>query len=151
MRSPREIAELTCKMVAGDTSVVFADLFAADGVMEFPYAPPGFWPTLDGQAKIREFYDHARGVRKLFDQHGVSSMIYETADPEVVITEIEHHGVSHVTNAPYQIRAVGVIRVRAGEIVHYRDYMNPVAVAQLTGRTADLIESLSGAGTGAGR
>jgi uncharacterized protein len=144
MRSPREVAELVGKMVAGDPTIVFADLFAAEGVMEFPFAPPGFLPTLDSQEKIRSFYEHAREVRNSFEQHGVSAVIHETADPEVVITEIEHHGRSHVTNAPYHIKAVGVIRVRAGKIVHYRDYMNPISVAELTGRTGDLISSLSG-------
>jgi uncharacterized protein len=29
-----------------------------------------------------------------------------------------------------------VIRVRDGEIVRYDDYMNPIAVARLLGRTA---------------
>jgi uncharacterized protein len=151
MRSPRDIAELTCKMVAGDTSVAFADLFVEDGVLEYAFAPPGFPSTLDGQVKIRSFFERAREVRKTFEQQGVSSTIHETADPEVVIIEIEHHGVSHLTNAPYQIKALGVIRVRDGHIVHYRDYMNPVAVAQLTGQTGALIEALSGAGTGGGQ
>lgn len=142
MYSPREVAELACKMVEGKSDIVFADLFAEDGVMEFPFTPPGFWPTLDGQAAIREFYEHARGVRKLFDMEGVSSVIHETDDPEVVITEIEHHGMSHVTNQPYQVRAIGVIRVRDGKIVHYRDYMNPLTVAEITGRTSDLVSAV---------
>jgi len=36
--SPREIAEQVRKMVAGE-GVVFADLFAADGVLAYPFAP----------------------------------------------------------------------------------------------------------------
>ena len=39
-RSPREVAELVRRMVAGE-GVVFADLFAVDGVLRFPFAPPG--------------------------------------------------------------------------------------------------------------
>jgi hypothetical protein len=38
--SPREIAEQVRKMVAGE-GVVFADLFAADGVLAYPFAPRG--------------------------------------------------------------------------------------------------------------
>jgi hypothetical protein len=38
--SPREIAEQVRKMVAGE-GVVFADLFVADGVLAYPFAPPG--------------------------------------------------------------------------------------------------------------
>jgi ketosteroid isomerase-like protein len=67
----------------------------------------------------------------------------ETDDPEVVVAEIRHHGWSHVANAPYQHTAVGVIRVRDGLIVRYDDYMNPIAVAELLGRTDDLVTALS--------
>ena len=47
--SPREIAEQVRKMVAGE-GVVFADLFAADGVLAYPFAPPGH-PRSCGAAK----------------------------------------------------------------------------------------------------
>jgi hypothetical protein len=43
--------------------------------------------------------------------------VRETTDPEVVVTEITDHGWSHVTGAPYRFTALGVIRVRDGEIV----------------------------------
>jgi ketosteroid isomerase-like protein len=49
-----------------------------------------------------------------------------------------------VTDAPYQHTALGVIRVRDGLIVRYDDYMDPIAVAQLLGRTDDLVAALSG-------
>jgi hypothetical protein len=44
---------------------------------------------------------------------------------------------------PYRHTALGVIRVRDGEIVRYDDYMNPIAVARLLGRTAELAAALS--------
>lgn len=141
MKSPREVAQLVHKMVEGKSEIVFADLFAEDGVMEFPFAPPGFWPSLDGQQAIRSFYEHAREVRNNFEMEGISSTIYQTDDPEVVIIDIEHHGTLLRTNAPYQIKALGIIRVRDGKIVHYRDYMNPLAVAELTGRTNEVVGS----------
>jgi uncharacterized protein len=145
MMSRREIAELLPTIVEGKSDIVFADLFAEDGVMEFPFVLPGFWPKLEGQRAIREFYEHAREVRKLFDMQGVSSVIHETDDPEVVIVEIKHHGHSHVTNRSYEVEALGVIRVRDGKIVHYRDYMNPLAMAELLDRVPDLVSALSAA------
>jgi ketosteroid isomerase-like protein len=75
---------------------------------------------------------------------GVDAVIRETDDPEVVVAEIRHHGWSHTTNAPYQHTALGVIRVRDGLIVRYDDYMDPIAVAQLLGRTDDLVSALIG-------
>jgi uncharacterized protein len=74
---------------------------------------------------------------------GVGAQIWETDDPEVVITEITHHGRSNITGAPYQFTALGVIRVRDGEIARYDDYMDPIALARLLGRTRELATALS--------
>jgi uncharacterized protein len=52
--SPREIAEQVRKMVAGE-GVVFADLFAADGVLAYPFCPRGQPPKLPGREAIRAF------------------------------------------------------------------------------------------------
>jgi hypothetical protein len=60
-----------------------------------------------------------------------------------VVTEITHHGWSKAAEAPYRHTALGVIRVRDGQIVHYDDYMNPIALARLLGRTSDLAAALA--------
>jgi hypothetical protein len=79
---------------------------------------------------------------------GVEALVRETDDPEVVVTEITHHGWSKAADAPYEHKALGVIRVRDGQIVRYDDYMNPIAVAQLLGRTSELAAALAAAGSG---
>jgi hypothetical protein len=129
-------------MVAGE-GVVFADLFAADGVLAYPFAMPGQPSELRGRDAIREYFaglEHARGA---FVLEGVDAVVRETDDPEVVVTEITHHGTSALTGKPYRHLALGVIRVRDGEIVRYDDYMDPIAVARLLGRTAELAAALT--------
>ncbi|HZA18903.1 MAG TPA: hypothetical protein VE645_18830 [Pseudonocardiaceae bacterium] len=49
-----------------------------------------------------------------------------------------------VTDAPYRFTALSVIRIRNGEIMHYNDYMDPLAMARLLGRTGDLGAVLGG-------
>ena len=144
--TPRAVAERVHRMVEGKDGIEFADLFAEDGVLEYPFAPPGTPRTLTGRAEIRAFFGPRKEIRAMFDMHEVTSVVHGTDDPEVVITEIEHHGHSHVTNQPYQVRALGVIRVRGGEIVHYRDYMNPLTLAELTGRMPDLLAAVTASG-----
>ena len=56
--TPRQVAEQVRTMVAGE-GVVFADLFAADGVLAYPFAPPGQAPELSGRDAIR---DHFSGL-----------------------------------------------------------------------------------------
>lgn len=140
--TPREVAELVRQTVEGRAGLVFADLFAEDGVMEYPFGIPGQLMTLDGQAAIREFFHARGGLRDLFDMAEVTAVVHETQDPEVVIVEIDHHGYSHVAAGPYQMHALGIIRVRDGKIVRYRDYMNPLALAHFTGRMPELITAV---------
>jgi uncharacterized protein len=143
-RTPREIAEQVRLMVAGE-GVEFADLFAEDGVLAYPFALPGQPAELRGRDAIRAFFAGLGRARDLFVMEGVESVIRETDDPEVVVTEITHHGYSKAANAPYRHLALGVIRVRDGQIVHYDDYMNPISVARLLGRTSELAAALTAA------
>jgi len=141
-RSPREVAEQVRRMVAGE-GVEFADLFAADGVLAYPFSPPGHPAELRGRDAIRAFFADRAGARDLLVMDGVEALIRETDDPEVVVAEISHHGWSKATNAPYRHLALGVIRVRDGRIVHYDDYMDPIALARLLGRTGELAAALT--------
>jgi uncharacterized protein len=141
-RSPREVAEQVRRMVAGE-GVEFADLFAEDGVLTYPFGLPGQPAELHGREAIRGYFrDLSRG-RDLLVMQGVEALVRETDDPEVVVTEITHHGWSKAAGESYRQTALGVIRVRDGEIVRYDDYMNPIAVARLLGRTAELAAALS--------
>src|SRR5262249_22211540 len=140
--SPREVAEQVRKMVAGE-GVVFADLFAADGVLAYPFAPPGHPRELRGRDAVRAFFAGLGQAREAFAMAGVDAVTWQTDDPEVAITQITHHGKSNVTGDPYRFTALGVIRVRDGMIVRYEDYMDPIALARLLGRTGDLAAALA--------
>jgi uncharacterized protein len=143
-RTPREVAELVRRMVAGE-DVVFADLFAPDGVMAYPFAGPGHPAELSGREAIRTYFSRMGQARQLIEQEGIDQVIRETDDPEVVVTEITHYGRSRFTDSPYRLPAIAVIRVRKGEIVRYDDYMNPVDIARMLGRTDELAAALASA------
>ena len=142
--SPSEVVEQVRRMVAGE-DVVFADLFAEDGVLEYPFALPGQPRELRGRETIRTYVGAALGSREVFAMDGVDAVVRRTDDPEVVVAQIEHYGRSRVTGEDYRFRALGVIRIRGGQIVSYQDYMDPIATARLLGRTADLASVLTAA------
>ena len=54
-RSPREVAEQVRRMVAGE-GVDFADLFAEDGVLAYPFGLPGQPAELNGREAIRAYF-----------------------------------------------------------------------------------------------
>jgi ketosteroid isomerase-like protein len=119
-------------------------------VITYPFAPPGMPRELRGRDAIRGFYATAASARELIEIEGTDAVVHETSDPEVVITEITHHGWSRAAAEPYRFTALGVIRVRDGQIVHYDDYMDPIALARMLGRTGDLAAALSAAAPAAG-
>ncbi|MGF7236014.1 MAG: nuclear transport factor 2 family protein [Frankia sp.] len=139
---PREVVEMVRRIVAGEDED-FASLFAEDGVMEYPFAMPGQPRELRGRDAIRDYFAAATASRAVFEMDGVEALVRETDDSEVVVTEIEHHGRSTVTGQPYRFRALGVIRVRNGQIVSYQDYMDSIALARLLGKTTELATALT--------
>ena len=117
----------------------FLEMMAGDGVMEFPYAPPGFPTRFDGRAAI------ARHLARLGDLIAFDRMsepvVHPTADPNVVIIEFDGFGRGVATGEPYDQSYVSVIRTKAGRIIHYRDYWNPLVVLRAA-RGAALIDAL---------
>jgi ketosteroid isomerase-like protein len=125
MTPPELLDEALGLLLAKDMSG-FADLWAIDGTMEFPFAPPG-WPTrLDGREAVREYL---RGYTDVYDIKSVTEQtVHETTDPEVIIAEIEVDGVLVRTGQPHQRRYISVITVRDGHIAGYRDYWSPLGM-----------------------
>ena len=147
MRDARAVVDEIANMWRSGSNEHFADLFAEDGVQRFPFPMPGMPSELRGREEIRAFYARSRaeGRRGMIDIEGMDTVVRSTEDPEVVIAEIEHHGHSRGLDGPYRYRTIAVLRVRDGEIVTYDDYMNPVALAQVLGRTPELVAALTGA------
>ncbi|MFI9560933.1 nuclear transport factor 2 family protein [Nonomuraea endophytica] len=127
--TPRELLSKGMDLLLAKDMAGFADLWAADGTMEFPFAPPGWPARLDGRAEVR---DYLSGYTDVYDIKRVAEQaVHQTTDPEVIIAEIEVDGVLVRTGEPYQRRYISVITVRDGHIIGYRDYWSPL------GMTAD--------------
>jgi ketosteroid isomerase-like protein len=71
--------------------------------------------------------------------------IHETADPEVIVAEFEYRGTVPGTGEPFALPGIFVMRVRDGQIVSSRDYVDHVGLARALGRTGGLIAAVSDA------
>ncbi|GAB2857619.1 nuclear transport factor 2 family protein [Lentzea nigeriaca] len=121
---PRALQLLLDKDMAG-----FAGLWAVDGVMEFPFAPPGYPTRLEGRAAIE---DYLRDYPKMLDIQGFpKQVVHRSVDQDVVVVEFDAEGVVVATGKPYRFSYIAVITTRDGEIVSYRDYWNPLYVQEL--------------------
>lgn len=118
-------------LVAGRESDIdtLVDLMAPDGYIEWPYRPAGVPGRLRGRTEIREFLAAAAKGFIRFDEYR-NVVIHETTDPEVIIVEYEAHGTVIPTGAPFEQVIIAVFRVRGGQVVSYRDYINPLPLAE---------------------
>jgi ketosteroid isomerase-like protein len=107
----------------------FVELMAPDGYIEWPYRPPGVPARLRGRTEIRQFLTAAASEFIRFDEYR-DVVVHETTDPEVIIVEYEAHGTVVPTGAPFLQTVIAVFRVRNGQILSYRDYINPLPLAE---------------------
>jgi uncharacterized protein len=125
----RDIAEQVLRAGLEQDTETFVSLFAPDGYVEWPYRPAGIPGRLTGRDQIREFLTaQAKGLVK-FDEFR-DTVIYEATDPEVVIVEYEAYGTVIPTGAPLHQTIIAVLRIRDGLVVSYRDYLNPLILAE---------------------
>ena len=88
-RSPREIAEQVRRMVAGE-GVDFADLFAEDGVLTYPFGLPGQPAELNGREAIRAYFkDRSRSRDLLVGLLGWARVaVRDHTVPQVVVGSV---------------------------------------------------------------
>ena len=101
-------------------------MFAVDGVLEYPYAPPGLNTPVAGRDAIVANFQRIRKLLRIDGVSGVSEI--EASNPDMVVLEFSGRGEGVITKEAYDQRYISVIRMRDGSIVHYKDYWNPIAL-----------------------
>jgi ketosteroid isomerase-like protein len=125
----REVVErMLSASQAMDVDEIVA-LMAPDGYLEWPYRPAGVPARIQGREQIREYLTGAAKAPIRFHEYR-DLVVHETTDPEVIIVEYEAHGSVTTTGDPYRQSIIAVYRVRGGQIVALRDYLDPLALAQ---------------------
>jgi uncharacterized protein len=110
------------------------DLYAEDAIHEFPFTRPGVPSRLQGREQIRTVMQANWETNPLRYKAYRNVVIHETADPEVIVVEQDVTGTAATTGRDFTLPNIVVLRVRDGQIVHFRDYVNVVAVAEAAGR-----------------
>jgi uncharacterized protein (TIGR02246 family) len=103
-----------------------AGLYAEDGLHEFPF---GGLAPYQGREEIRAGYRAMWGATPAEPQEIHEVARHRTEDPEVVVVEQTVHVT--VGGRPVTVPGLLVLRVRNGEIVHTRDYMDATAIARV--------------------
>lgn len=117
------------------------EMFHANGVLEFPYAPPGYPPKLEGRAAIAEF------MNGYFDHVNLKAMTFTASYHcgETLIVEMRGEGTAVTTGKDFTMVYVAVITVKNGRFARYKDYWDPLVGVRAMGG----LEALEALGAGA--
>jgi uncharacterized protein len=121
----RAILELADQMKVDE----LIEYFAADSVMELPFAPGRMPKRYDGKDAILGFQRFARDSFSSFSM--AVDAVHETADPDVVIAEHHSRGVVAANGRTYENRYCTIFTFdAAGKVVSWREYYDAGVVVR---------------------
>jgi hypothetical protein len=126
---PRAVFALVRERWLANGPGVDARLLAEDAVVEFPFALPGRPARFEGREQFLDFARPEQAALGVRFENIRDVVIHDTSDPEVIVAEYVMAGTLTASGQHAAAAFVSVLRVRAGRIVHWREYQNPVAMA----------------------
>jgi hypothetical protein len=107
------------------------ELWADDGVLEFPFGPTGRRRAYHGKADILAYMKHATGrvAADSVEQMRISPML----DPGMAVVELSTKGRALATGLPYNQSFVLFFEVENGKLRRYREYWNPLTTIDAMG------------------
>lgn len=144
--TPVEVFQRLVDGVARRRYDTLHELYAEKTDVRHPMSPYGDQPLLSREA-LREHFTaaaRARATTAALDYRAENVVIHQTGDPEVIVAEFDYAGTVKETGEPFRASCVFVLRVRDGEIVESRDYIDHAAMAKARGQLDDLITALRG-------
>jgi ketosteroid isomerase-like protein len=102
----------------------FWDAVAEKAIFEFRYNIPGFTNKIEGREAYMDWFGGYTNILHSAD----NLRVHKTTKPNVIILEYEVHGVVPSTGKAYDNRFCSIITIENRKIIHWRDYMDSLAV-----------------------
>ncbi|WCN05472.1 nuclear transport factor 2 family protein [Streptomyces sp. M92] len=126
--SPADLYRHSLRLLLDKDVAAWTDLWADDGVMEFPFAPEGWPGRLEGKEAIGAYM---RGYPDHIDLRDFPELrVHRTVEPETLVVEMRGVGRLVRTGEPFDVTYIAVVTVEGGRFTSYRDYWNPLAVLE---------------------
>jgi len=109
----------------------FFDLLAEDVTIDYVITVPGYPRHVEGRAAVAELY-RPYGTTIILDRCFDLAVHHDPAKGTVVL-EYASEGRVVATGDKYSNRYISVLTLRDGEVVHWRDYLDPIAVFDALG------------------
>ncbi len=111
------------------------DLWADDGVLEFPFAPTGRRSRYVGRSDILAYMKAvAERMAGRIKSEGLDSFVmHPMLDPSTFCLEMGIKGRVLETDAPYLQKYISIIETKGGKLSLYREYWNPLVSIDANG------------------
>ena len=116
------------------------ELYAETTDISHPFDPLR-GERLTSRAQLAEHFSR-RPVRKTLEARPRNIKVHETSDPEVIVAEFAYAGTNLESGAAFSYPCIFVMRVRDGEIVESRDYVDHLGAAEARGGLAGLLNEI---------
>lgn len=143
MSAPRKPRDVFLALVNGLCDGHFDDvvkLYAEKTDISHPFDPLR-GERLTSRAQLAEHFSR-RPVRQTLEARPSNIKVHETSDPEVIVAEFAYAGTNIETGAAFAYPCIFVMRVRDGEIVESRDYVDHLGSADARGGLASLLNEI---------
>ena len=103
----------------------FWDAVAENAIFEFLYNIPGFTNKIEGRKAYMDWFGGYTNILHSAD----NLRAYKCTHPDkVVILEYEVHGIVPRSGKTYDNRFCSIVTIQDRKIIHWRDYMDTLAV-----------------------
>jgi ketosteroid isomerase-like protein len=139
--TPREVFLRLVHGVADGDFDALPELYAEATDVRHPMWPGGT-PALTSRDHLRRHFSAGADANAAVRFRPAAIVVHETRDPEVIVAEFEYRGTTLATGEPYAVPCVFVMRVRDGQVVESRDYIDHLASARARGHLDQLLARL---------
>jgi ketosteroid isomerase-like protein len=129
-RTPREVLDRYYQAMLDKSADDLADLYAVDGVHEFPFTSPGFPPRYEGREAVRAGYRAAWGPSPVRVAEVRRVAVHETAEPGVLVAEHVVVAELPAKEATFTVPGLLVLHVHDGLLTRVRDYMDGLGLTR---------------------
>ena len=99
------------------------NFWAEDGILEFPFHPPGTSDRVEGKSNIAQYFNGTTGKKKPFAFPITGS--YPMLDPQLVLIEFDGKLQNMVTGEHYTNKYVVLFQFNeAGKVTLFREYFD---------------------------
>jgi ketosteroid isomerase-like protein len=135
----RQLVDGVCERRYAD----LPDLYAEQTDVRHPMSPLGDKPLLTRDDLRKHFGAAATTVAPLIEFTAQNVIVHQTSDPEVIVAEFEYRGTVLATGEAFTAPCIFVLRVRDGQIVESRDYVDHLTMARVRGQVDGLLAAIT--------